>query len=69
MFIMLYYVYIYTVKALYKKPIYKNICHTFSWNSTLSSLKNLFIRNYYIRKTSTLKPLFIRNLLITKHKK
>ena len=46
---------IYIVKPLYKKPLYKKIVHTFGWNSTFSTLKNLFIRKSYkknIRKTS-----------------
>ena len=39
--------YIYTVKPLYKKPLYKknlykNIFRTFGWNSTFSTLKNLY---------------------------
>ena len=48
-------IYIYTVKLLYKKPLYKKIVNTFGWNSTFSTLKNLFIRKCYkknIRKTS-----------------
>ena len=40
----MYIYYIYTVKPLNKKPLYKNIFHTFGWNSTFSTLKNLFIR-------------------------
>ena len=48
----------YTLKPLYKKPLYKNMCIIFGWNSTFPHYKNLY------KKILFRKHLFIRQLFL-----
>ena len=55
------YIYIKTLKPLYNKPLYKKIVHTFGWNSTFSTLKNL-LRNLLYKKYK--KQLYINRSIV-----
>ena len=50
----------YTLKPLYKKPLYKNMCIIFGWNSTFPHYKNLYKKILY-RKHLFMRQLFLVN--------